>query len=1013
MSINKIVKGIVCVGFMLLFFLSASAQTTPTAPKLSPANCFDEGLYSFQSVQVSVGPEHESYGPGANIKFSGEIRNDNPYPVVDGNVFVRISKDNENYIYEGFNIQDEFIALSNVVVDASSTLPVSFSWTVPDGLGKGEYRADYFFSVGKKFNLGGLPFTNEIVIGYSNFAINSSTETEFMFDRSKTTVNGNKYNHIGALPRITKNQKIDIKQPVSNFSENEKKLDVKYELYYWDSLDKKDLVSAKGEVITVPANSSATLSYEIPNSLESVYYVKITAFDGKTSSIVNVRVSSNVENSRINYPAITNFPLTEGESFNLFSCYHNVYGESADNVLSLALYDKKGEVVYQDSYKTTMVTAMSAVATKLTATRDYTELKLKAEIKNKDGAILDSYETEYKCSDIKSEKCRQLILSGLKAKSLPYISFFVILALVFLVLAGVNRNKPGSKKAYLLFAVISILIAVFVFAWVFILKTGVSFAQPYDQNPSNYRSSAPTTRFHTGWTRGADYRHVTDVTVTRLIQGQVRGLNNLKIGQKFFVDTSSNCTYVQTGGVWDTPNCGVAEHDYAGTLDSAVFVSEPGLETTLEYNTAVLSCVLHSTYQNSLTIETDKKDYRKFLCTAVGPGSSEVKAVIPNATATVKSCVETQDFGAIVSSNNTANNAPGCETSGKGINSDRRLGVSSSSVGPFTSGNNTITLGGTNMSWQFTVAEEPLLGSCTASPAIANMDQTVTWTVTVSGGIGNYEYSWTGTDGLSGTTASVDKVYTTSGQKYATTTVKSGAKTESFPCPGSISGAESGGGVTRTGGGGISVSEVDVVNVSLSAFPSIVAVGSSTVLTWNISAGGFDACTASGDGNWSGSKSQTTGSHSEPGVIAPKLGWNYYNIVCRAGSAISTSTAYVEARNEEIIPHQNAILSKNCYIAREGATESNEVAVNTNTIWKVYSSMGTEFDTDYSRVWTIKEGKVTSNPVSSQVLQKVFTTVGAKTINVTVASGTESYVCATNSSSATTSVVLPGDLSEL
>ena len=70
-----------------------------------------------------------------------------------------------------------------------------------------------------------------------------------------------------------------------------------------------------------------------------------------------------------------------------------------------------------------------------------------------------------------------------------------------------------------------------------------------------------------------------------------------------------------------------------------------------------------------------------------------------------------------------------------------------------------------------------LTGSCVANTYNANINDTVTWTVSgVSGGAGSYTYSWTGTDGLSGTGPSISRSYGTSGAKSATVTIMSGNK---------------------------------------------------------------------------------------------------------------------------------------------------------------------------------------------------------------------------------------------
>ncbi len=74
--------------------------------------------------------------------------------------------------------------------------------------------------------------------------------------------------------------------------------------------------------------------------------------------------------------------------------------------------------------------------------------------------------------------------------------------------------------------------------------------------------------------------------------------------------------------------------------------------------------------------------------------------------------------------------------------------------------------------------------SCTVSPKTASVGDSVTWTANVSGGTSPHSYSWTGTEGLLGTTKTVEKTYNTTGTKSASVTVTDslGASTGAASC---------------------------------------------------------------------------------------------------------------------------------------------------------------------------------------------------------------------------------------
>ena len=76
----------------------------------------------------------------------------------------------------------------------------------------------------------------------------------------------------------------------------------------------------------------------------------------------------------------------------------------------------------------------------------------------------------------------------------------------------------------------------------------------------------------------------------------------------------------------------------------------------------------------------------------------------------------------------------------------------------------------------------PLAVSCSASTNYAQIGQQVTWNAYVSGNDGNYNYSWSGSEGLNGYGASVSGAYNTPGQKLASVTINSNGQTITEPC---------------------------------------------------------------------------------------------------------------------------------------------------------------------------------------------------------------------------------------
>ena len=99
----------------------------------------------------------------------------------------------------------------------------------------------------------------------------------------------------------------------------------------------------------------------------------------------------------------------------------------------------------------------------------------------------------------------------------------------------------------------------------------------------------------------------------------------------------------------------------------------------------------------------------------------------------------------------------------------------------------TVTSGGNTKTATCSVpVSAALTASCSVSPTSALMGQSVTWSASASGGTGSYGYSWSGTDGLSGSTQTVSKAYGSIGTKTGSVTVSSGSSSLTVTCGNSV-----------------------------------------------------------------------------------------------------------------------------------------------------------------------------------------------------------------------------------
>jgi len=256
-----------------------------------------------------------------------------------------------------------------------------------------------------------------------------------------------------------------------------------------------------------------------------------------------------------------------------------------------------------------------------------------------------------------------------------------------------------------------------------------------------------------------------------------------------------------------------------------------------------------------------------------------------------------------------------------------------------------------------TPADATLNGSCSITPSTVNIGDNTSWSSTVSGGNGIYTYAWSGTDNLYGSSASVSKSYSTSGNKYGTVTITSGSQT-----------------IVRNCSVVVAASQTQTLTGSCSVTPNSANIGDS--LNWSSSASG-------GTGSYTYAWSGTDGLYGNSSSAYQ----SYSNAGTKYGTVVITSGSQTITRNCSAVVNQNYInnLSVSCTVAPSAVYIDNDVN------WYAYASGG---DGSYHYSWNGTEGLYGNN--SNLVWNYNYT--GTKNGTVTVTSGgqTRTATCSVN-----------------
>ncbi|MBI4080113.1 hypothetical protein HY414_02730 [Candidatus Kaiserbacteria bacterium] len=435
-------------------FPGPSTVAAPTGT----VNCFD--YYRFGSVQANIAAQTSSAVSGTPITFTGTLENQNSYPIIDGALYVKVFRLRDNPREKNVNgpfVVDQFFVRDGINLPTGGRMPVIFTWDIPSYTPSGRYEVATFFTTSKKYNLLGLSFTDDVVGNRAGFSVVGEVQDIVAFDKDKVTVDGDIYRFAAFPPRVSTTAPVPVEAVVTNETDTDAHVSVRWQAYAWDQGRFENLVSQDTQSVVVPKNGTAKASYTVQDAKYPVYLVVGTLSWQNTQSVINVRfVRSGVDRTRINFPAITAFPLVAGEATTLFSCLHNS-GESAvvpNGRLELKLSDSWGRKIHEYVYEGDVTGAMMGVAEAFTPKNGYNVVNLDASL-YQGGALVDEAHLTYDCNEIDPAACLPdsetagafSLFSFAGDSSLPAILGLALLILILALLAWmlVRRLSKGRS----------------------------------------------------------------------------------------------------------------------------------------------------------------------------------------------------------------------------------------------------------------------------------------------------------------------------------------------------------------------------------------------------------------------------------------------------------------------------------------------------------------------------------------------------------------------------------------
>jgi hypothetical protein len=360
------------IGTFLLTLLVLSTTVLAQTNNTEPANCFD--YYTFGSVYASLQTHNFNNTSGTKINFFGEIKNENNYPIVDGKLFVKIMRKNEGYAKNhGQDEIDSFVVKEGISIPANSSVPIDFDWKIPAYAISGQYQLSTYFLIDNSFNMSGLTFTSDVKGEGVYFDVIGEQKGSVYFDRTNMELDQGSYLPISFTPSVSSTSTISISIDLKNDTNQTQRVPVNLELYEWDSQAGKNLLKKDETVYIIDANKSITIPYEVTDTNHSVYYLLAKAQYRDAKSEVAVRFSRiGVNEPRINFSTITEYPISKGKENLLVTCVHNTndndieYGKVITTIL-----DHEGNQIHQSQYEGKITSAIQGMVSKFKPKADY------------------------------------------------------------------------------------------------------------------------------------------------------------------------------------------------------------------------------------------------------------------------------------------------------------------------------------------------------------------------------------------------------------------------------------------------------------------------------------------------------------------------------------------------------------------------------------------------------------------------------------------------------------------
>lgn len=365
-------------------------------------SCFDH--YTFNSVEAQIVPQTKTVSASTPITFTTTLFNNNPYPVVDGVLYVKIFSVKNASVKEvnGPDVVDQFVVRDQISLNAQESKTLTFDWKVPVHATAGEYRVATFFLSQYRYNLLGLSFTDDVIGSSAPFTVLSDKNEGVFFDKASVRMNNESYAFAAFPPRFFATEPVRISATLVNTTNAPVRVPVSFKTFYWDAFALEEPLVQTTQLIDVPANGTQDVSFTVTDATYPVYLSELLVQYQDTKSILNPRfVRPDVSRLRINMPGIKQYPITSDAPIDIFACLHNTVDGVVNGRLVLTVLNPDNEPIHQYTYVGNVNGDMMGVVDTFTSTVTLYDFTLRAELYQND-VLIETVDVVYACDALQA-----------------------------------------------------------------------------------------------------------------------------------------------------------------------------------------------------------------------------------------------------------------------------------------------------------------------------------------------------------------------------------------------------------------------------------------------------------------------------------------------------------------------------------------------------------------------------------------------------------------------------------